>query len=273
MLAIKYLLKYPYQILKHKAGRALLKTMLLYSHVKRYKKTKIKYLGLYFDVADVRSFLYQLEEIFVQESYKFITKTNSPNIIDCGANVGSSIAFYKKQWPQAQVLAFEADPAIAAICQQNIQNNNWQNVQLQAKAVWLHNQGLEMVLEGADAGSLYGQSAQKTLVPTVRLKSVLELHPTVDFLKIDIEGAEVDVIIDAEPALANVQHIFIEYHSFVGKEQDLHKILEVLSRQNFRYFVRDAQDRRSPLANKTYKNNNWMDLQLNIHGYKNDKKT
>ena len=56
-----------------------------------------------------------------------------------------------------------------------------------------------------------------TKVKTVRLKNFL--HRSIDFLKIDIEGAEYEVLKDCEEFLFNVDKIFVEYHSIYNEEQ------------------------------------------------------
>ena len=45
-------------------------------------------------------------------------------------------------------------------------------------------------------------------------------------LKIDIEGAEFEVLDDCKNHLNNIENIFIEYHSSNKKPQQLHDILE-----------------------------------------------
>jgi uncharacterized protein (DUF927 family) len=87
-------------------------------------------------------------------------------------------------------------------------------------------------------------------------------------LKMDIEGAENDVILDCGNSLKKVQNIFIEYHSYMNSQQKLSELLNVLEQNNFRYFIRNDSSRNMPLINKTNKSNPTMDLQLNIFGYR-----
>ena len=49
-------------------------------------------------------------------------------------------------------------------------------------------------------------------------------------LKMDIEGAETDVIADCHDALANVHNVFIEYHSYVDHPQGLASIINTLEK-------------------------------------------
>ena len=66
-----------------------------------------------------------------------------------------------------------------------------------------------------------------------------------------------------------MKRVFIESHSFINKEQDLHKILNLLSKNDFRYYITEgAVASRNPfLIKKKFLN---MDLQVNIHAFRED---
>ncbi len=88
-----------------------------------------------------------------------------------------------------------------------------------------------------------------------------------DLLKIDIEGAETVVLEECKNLLQNVERIFVEYHSYVDKDQTLHYLLQILSDIGFRYNVQSTGVF-SPnpfLQINTYYD---IDLQLNIFGYR-----
>ncbi len=106
---------------------------------------------------------------------------------------------------------------------------------------------------------------------SLRLKDLIDNEEKINMLKIDIEGAEIDVIKDCKESLDKVENIFIEFHSFINKPQELDVILKILSENNFRYFIKQPVDRNIPFIIKTNKNYPEMDLQLNIFAYKIDK--
>lgn len=87
-------------------------------------------------------------------------------------------------------------------------------------------------------------------------------------LKIDIEGAEFDVIKDCEDMLFNIQHIFLEYHSFFNEEQHLEDILSVFKRQGFRYHLRESFSRSKPFIHNGLVNEKF-DIAINVFAYKN----
>lgn len=58
------------------------------------------------NLPDAPSFVYQFKEIFFDEIYKFKTQKNNPIIIDCGANAGISILYFKKLYPNSEIIAY-----------------------------------------------------------------------------------------------------------------------------------------------------------------------
>ena len=91
------------------------------------------------------------------------------------------------------------------------------------------------------------------------------IDDTISFIKMDIEGAEADAICTSKK-LNNIEKLFIEYHSFDGAEQLLGKILETLTANGFRYYIRTQFCSPRPLTEK--KLYLGMDLQLNIFAKK-----
>jgi len=236
--------------------------------VKRYVPKTVTFFSYEFYVPDCPSFIWQLKEIFLDEYYRFDSPPHRQGITiyDCGANIGTSCLYFRLLFPNARIIAFEADPEIAKVCEANLGKNRISGIQLIPKAVWVANDGVEFVTDGADGGSIYGDNRHKTRVASVRLKHYLEKEEQVDMLKMDIEGAEVDVILDCQGCLSKVRNLFVEYHSWKDQEQRLDEILSVLSANGFRYFMKPVSDRKQPFRNKGKELN--MDLQLNIFAYR-----
>lgn len=203
--------------------------------------------------------------------YTFNSEKDAQLIIDCGANVGESVLLFHKCHPGAQILAYEADRQIyneQLLPNISQQAANPAKITCHQKAVWIHNQGIEFHAEGKLSGSCMkaSQSAARypaTPVESIRLRDLLEQHETIDFLKIDIEGAELEVLKDCHDQLHKVDRIFIEYHSFAGKPQELSALLHLLETKNFRYRITEDYNPRN--LRWTYgDNNNGMDCQLKI---------
>lgn len=256
-----------YRFIKSSAYRRFIFYSILYGSKKRFVARNFNFNGLKLFTNDSLSFIWQYKDIFADESYKFVTDSINQVIYDCGANIGVSSLYFSKHYPASKIVAFEADPNIAKILRDNLSRNGINNVELIDKAVWINKDGIEIGLEGTDGASI-NSSRNKTKVPTIRLKDLIEIEKSIDLLKIDIEGAEYEVILDCKDSLNQVRNIFIEYHSYAKSDQKLSKILKVLEDNKFRYFVNLVNYREMPFINRKNKFNPQIDLQLNIYGYK-----
>jgi FkbM family methyltransferase len=236
----------------------------------RYTVQEVKINGLKLKIPDAPSFLFSYKEIFNEDVYYFSTPNHKPYILDAGANIGLSAIYFKKLHPLSEVVAFEADPKIFEFITHNLNNNGFDDVKVINKALYSKNDSfINFSSEGADAGSLTSSHSDLNLIKVETTKLSDYICKPVDFLKIDIEGAETIVIEEIKEKLHLVNKIFIEYHSFIGETQHLHQILETLNQANFRYYL-DTPGLRSQNPFKklnTYLN---MDLQVNIFAIKND---
>lgn len=205
-------------------------------------------------------------EVIDQQIYKFESNNLKPKIIDCGANIGLSIIFFKRLFEDAKIIAFEPDPVIFDTLKKNIQSFDLDNVELINKALWKNEGEISFFSEGADGGriddKIYGEGKLISL-KTTQLSNYID--GPIDFLKIDIEGAETEVIKECQHKLHLVENIFIEYHSMVDSQQTLAEILDILKRNGFRYYISQIGIRSEhPFINKRVLLG--MDNQLNIFG-------
>jgi FkbM family methyltransferase len=203
-------------------------------------------------------------EIFDRCIYRFNTARSEPLIIDCGANIGLAVLYWKQLYPAARIEAFEPDPIIFRVLENNTAGLN--SVTLHATAVWRDASILPFRVEGSWGGRLCvsGDEASSE-VPATRLRDLLD--ESVDMLKLDIEGAEYDVLLDCFDRLHNVANLFVEYHSFVNMPQILPELLNILTSSGFRYFIVGNNNRSHPLTFHA-PSSDGMDLQLDIFAYR-----
>lgn len=264
---MKNILKTIYNSIKNKKKWEFYRLYLKGGWGKRYiMKQDFKFLNYIFDVPDMPSFIWQFKDIYVNEMYRFKPIAKIPIIIDCGANIGTSLLYFSENYPNAKIIGFEADEVISKICESNIARNGCFNAKVISKAVWIDEQGIEFSIEGADGGSIMGQKENARKVESIRLKDILDTYESIDLLKMDIEGAEHEVLLDCENSLTHVQNLFIEYHSWNNSVQKLSEIIRVLEKNGFRYYIEGASNRKHPFINHGREFN--MDLQLNIFGVK-----
>lgn len=236
--------------------------------IPRYTNTTINLDGKEIMIPDITSYKFMHEEIFKHEIYKFYTSNKEPFIIDGGANIGLATIYLKQIYPYSNIVAFEPDPKIFQLLKNNITQFGLDRVELIEKGIWNKTGISEFCSEGADGGLI--SNLDKTQYASNKIK-VTSLRPylkqQVDFLKLDIEGAETVVLRDIQYELKNVKRIFVEYHSFVNQNQTLSEIIEILTKADFRLYIDSpGLSSRSPFVKLNTYNN--MDMQLNIYGFK-----
>ncbi|HEX9998445.1 MAG TPA: FkbM family methyltransferase [Abditibacterium sp.] len=220
--------------------------------------------GFNLEFADSASFLYMWEEIFNREIYHFSSDVKTPFFIDAGANIGLATLYLKTRFPNAHIIAFEPDAAIVQVLKTNIQRASIKGVEIIPHALWSTETTLRFRSDGADGGRLEEDISLQHSVTTVRLRSYMQSK--VDFLKMDIEGAEIEVLQDCADLLVNVERIFVEFHSFENRVQGLAQLCGLLENAGFRLHLAPSLVSMRPLESRTIVSG--MDSQINIFGFR-----
>lgn len=180
---------------------------------------------------------YLFVEIFLNNDYFFDTNNSSPKIIDCGANIGMAIFYFKKIWPDCSIIAFEANPYAFQLLEKNVRQNSLTNVQL--FNIGLSNdEGVVAFFINENKGTLKGSfieergGANRIDVKTQKLSHFID-EDEFDMIKMDIEGAEVQVIQDlvTNVKMAQTTSYIIEYHHGIDCVKD-----------NLSQFIRHFED-------------------------------
>jgi len=231
----------------------------------RYFSGQTAFFGHPFKYSDAITLLAGIREIFHEDKYRFVASNPNPVILDCGSNIGLSVIYFKRLYPESVIHAFEPDQELFNVLKFNVESFACRNVTLNNAAIWVENAEVEFYSEGGFSGRIsVGEQGERERVRCVRLRDLLDTK--VDFLKLDIEGAEVDVIVDCRDRLPNAEHIFIEYHSQVGRKQQLDIILRALTDGGFRYQIKDVYSAKMPYIKTSQLAT--MDLQLEIFATK-----
>lgn len=225
--------------------------------------------GVTWSYPDAVSFAHAYDQIFLRGIYEIGAGDAAPRIVDCGPNIGLATLYWKIRYPRAEVVAVEADPAIHAYLADNLARSGATGVRALNQAVW-HSLGeLVFAPQGADGGSLVGDAgaapARTIRVPAVPLGELLGDGP-VDLLKMDIEGAECDVLAGQDAALARVKRVFVEYHSYAKKPQRLDELLALFRRAGFRVQIHPELISPRPFVARA--DEDGMDHRLNIYAWR-----
>jgi len=201
----------------------------------------VKYLDFELQITDGRSFFIQIKDEFVHGIYHFETANPRPVIIDGGSNIGVSILYFKRLYPNARIIGFEPDPEIFRILSNNIERNHLENVEVFELGLG-DKEGATTFLADNSASGQFGEGEHSINVRVATLSKYID--SPIDFLKLNIEGQELPVLqeLEASGKLGIVRELVFEYHGWAGKEQRLGELLNLLSRNGFRYFVHDFDD-------------------------------
>jgi len=159
-------------------------------------------------------------------------------VLDLGAYAGgSTILFAQKVGPSGRVLALEPDSLNFQSLRRNLEAHKIQNALLESSAIWDQDGECFFEAEGFMGSGLSEVSERchsTTRVPVLTLRSLLLRHglSRVDFIKMDIEGAELRVVQQALPLLCElrprmvIEPHYLDYKKGVLNTPELQALLE-----------------------------------------------
>lgn len=149
--------------------------------------------------------------------------------VDVGAHVGL-YALRLGKFRAGKVIALEANPRTFDTLCENIILNDLDNVEPRNLAAW-HTSGVELQMydahgleSGGSTGAVQiGEAREVGTATTITLDDLLLPDTKPDLIKIDVEGAEVDVLVGAQEVLTKFRpRLFIEMHdAYVGEHNRL----------------------------------------------------
>ena len=179
-----------------------------------------------------------LEYVFNQKYHTtnevFSNKLN-PVILDLGSNIGCTILDFKLRYPGSIVYGYEMDIDNYKLAENNTRNLT--GVYLFNKAVWLKKGRINYSKNNTtDAYSIVDSLVNSKInVDCLSMSDILKDNDIqqVDFLKMDIEGAEVPILNDIELLWLNKILAFnIEFHHI--SEDDLNGFIDLLTHKGFK---------------------------------------
>lgn len=235
----------------------LLFTHLFLVQILSLKKTQENIFGNTIHFFHYASFLSMFEEIFIHEEYKFTSDNKNPLIIDCGTNIGLELIYYKRLYPKSTITCFEPDKKTYTILKKNVEVNNLEKVDVFNIAIGSRKAKINFYIDTKDPGSLIMSTHKKrglkykTVVQMDKLSSFVK--SPVDFLKLDIEGNEDEVIEDLHrrKKLKQIKQMVIEYHHHIERNKDkLSDLLSILEKNKFGYQMTTLM--RTPFEEKKF---------------------
>lgn len=181
----------------------------------------LKQVKLCVDVA--RAELISLWEIWHERCYDAVAVDHPGCVVDVGANVGAFSLYQAIAKHAEHVIAFEPSPQVFTRLAKNIEINGLKNVRVVNAAVG-DQPGELSFSEGRMSANCRVSETGSTKVACVRLDDELKDVPSIDILKIDTEGYEINVLRGASETLKKTRRVALELH-YSGEQQEIESIL------------------------------------------------
>lgn len=152
-------------------------------------------------------------------------------IIDCGANVGDLLLWFRFRQIDINYLGFEPAPIEYELCQQNVEPHKVHNI-----ALWHTNGKTEFFISSRHADSSLIQPKSynnRIMIETARLEDFVS--GPIKCLKLEAEGAEPEILEGLLPKLHMVEYVTADlgFERGVKEESTLAPVVNTLLANNF----------------------------------------
>ena len=162
------------------------------------------------------SYFQFLKEVFILDVYRTSLIRKNDIVLDLGACTGDfCIIASKKVGANGVVIALEPDPDNYKLLKFNIQRNNCQNVIPLNSGVGQENNQEKEIIAPFDKPSRGKISTLETILEQ------LDMDKRIDFIKMDIEGAEAEVINTSIDTFKQADVISLEFHGTKDRIDEL----------------------------------------------------
>jgi FkbM family methyltransferase len=175
------------------------------------------------------------ENVYRIHEYQF---KDDAVFVDIGANIGS-VSLYVDNFNKCRdvmnkikVYSVEPEPHNLLLLEENIKNNPIENITVVRNAIWHEPKNVFITNKGGNSSILDKSVTESTEVLAITIENLMDIYDIkeIDVMKIDIEGAEFDLIINTpHEILAKINYLVLEFDkSFDGR---FGMMIEKLSKQ------------------------------------------
>ncbi len=156
------------------------------------------------------------KQVVTRQEYAVELAKRPVTIVDAGANIGLASAYFASRYPDARILAVEPEAQNYDLLLKN--TAPYPNIQAVRAALWSESGVIGVVDSGTGAWGFRTEALTDAMaansVRAATLDELLDEHDFdhVDLLKVDIEGAEVEVFADTSAWIDRVNVVVAELH-------------------------------------------------------------
>ena len=180
-----------------------------------------------------RSDFHMIDEIWAFRKYDYFGYRVNPGdvVLDIGANIGTFSVYAARVCGASRVLSFEPFPDNYKMLTRNVEQNHLNMVTCVNQAVAGNRGPRTLRLDSADSGShslVVGSSEHNVQVECCTLEDVFQRFSLtkIDYLKMDCEGAEYEILENATSRIQQIGRISMETHTISDrKAEDLERLL------------------------------------------------
>jgi FkbM family methyltransferase len=177
---------------------------------------------------------------FENKFEKFFKIEEGDTVLDVGACIGdTTVPMAIKTGEKGTVIAVEPEPNNISFLKAN--TSKFSDVRIIEKAAWNRKETVRFYIHSSPAGhSIIDQFRDYIEVQADTLGNIVKAWDRIDFVKIDVQGAELQVLEGAEEMLKKTRKIVVETHYF-GERALYPKVSNFLKTRGFT--VRVTPDR------------------------------
>lgn len=162
-------------------------------------------------------------------------------VVDIGANIGAFSIYAAQKATRGKVYAYEPINGNYQQINKNKKLNNLKNLFVFKKAVSNKKGFIKLKISDTNSGghSMYDAIySREEKVRSISLTEIVESLGKIDFLKIDTEGSEYNIILSTSPKiLRKIKKISLEYHDYFEHKFSYKHLVSHLEKSGFKVEV------------------------------------
>lgn len=214
----------------------------------RKKKAVVHGHTMYLDETDsLRLSIFQTYEPYETALVQKLVKKGM-TVVDIGANIGYyTLLFAKKVGPKGKVIAYEPDADNFSLLKKNVEENTYTNVVLHKKALSTKKGVAKLYLSDENKGDhqMYAGDDKRPSISIDTVKLDDHIKGKVDFIKMDIQGAEMKALLGMKKALHKNKKLTLITEFWPAAIQQSgespSKMLELLEKEGFSFKMIDEE--------------------------------